>query len=581
MNKVKLVIWDLDETFWRGTLSEGSINIIDKEIVPRLTKIGIINSISSKNDFQECKDKLTENDLWDYFVFPSINWNPKGESIKQIIEDCQLRAENVVFIDDNPGNLNEAVFYNPGIMTYDSIVSFLNDFDFSLYKPDEEMNRLNQYKSLEKKKQYKVAKCSSNIDFLEKSDIRILFIEDIEPIKERLLEMIERTNQLNYTKLRIGLSELDALIVDKDVKCVAVHVMDNFGDYGICGFYALNTKENRLIHFLFSCRILNIGVENYVYQKLGRPSLSIVDPITTKLVDKPVYWIKEITKAEQKDSRLYSLKKCRIALIGGCDLYQLCHYINDNAFTIIKDFNYNSADNIAIHREHTIFQRMAGNISDMKFKEMIKLPFLDEKCLDYHYLHEQYDYFVFSPLMNYTQEIYHNHKYDFDIAYGGYNNILESDSWSVCGGAEGFNRFKSEYDHIGQQSPTDFYNDLEWLYNKVKTPIIFLNGAEVDIDNPNEEGATLRNRTMNQVLNDFVKDHSDRCQIIDVNQFIKDRDDLEDNIRHYKRFVYVELAKELMKRCGKDVRISRSSYLKGYILSIIRKMKIKVAKLIR
>ena len=31
-NKVKLVIWDLDETFWRGTLTEGGIAHIDSNI---------------------------------------------------------------------------------------------------------------------------------------------------------------------------------------------------------------------------------------------------------------------------------------------------------------------------------------------------------------------------------------------------------------------------------------------------------------------------------------------------------------------------------------------------------------------
>ncbi len=32
LNKIKLVIWDLDDTFWNGTLSEGEINPIEKNI---------------------------------------------------------------------------------------------------------------------------------------------------------------------------------------------------------------------------------------------------------------------------------------------------------------------------------------------------------------------------------------------------------------------------------------------------------------------------------------------------------------------------------------------------------------------
>ena len=118
INKLKLVIWDLDETFWKGTLSEGEISLIDKncEIVRKMTDCGIVNTICSKNDYEDVKNRLNKSDgLWEYFVFASIDWSPKGERIKQLISDMALRAENVLFIDDNKGNLQEALYYNPGL----------------------------------------------------------------------------------------------------------------------------------------------------------------------------------------------------------------------------------------------------------------------------------------------------------------------------------------------------------------------------------------------------------------------------------------------------------------------------------
>ena len=51
ITKVKLVIWDLDETFWEGTLtSENPITPIKQNFIAigKLTDIGIINSICSK-----------------------------------------------------------------------------------------------------------------------------------------------------------------------------------------------------------------------------------------------------------------------------------------------------------------------------------------------------------------------------------------------------------------------------------------------------------------------------------------------------------------------------------------------------
>ena len=114
LKNIKLVIWDLDDTFWKGTLSEGEIESNQKNIdaVKLLINKGIMNSICSKNDYEEVKNILKNKDkIWDIFVFPSIDWTPKGQRIKTIIQDMGLRAVNVLFIDDNINNLNEAKYY--------------------------------------------------------------------------------------------------------------------------------------------------------------------------------------------------------------------------------------------------------------------------------------------------------------------------------------------------------------------------------------------------------------------------------------------------------------------------------------
>ena len=115
--KIKIVIWDLDDTFWSGNFEENSLQFIEKniEILNILNNRGIINSICSKNDFEKIRNLLKEKQIWDLFVFPSINYSPKGSSVKQILEKAQLRAENAIFIDDNIVNLNEVKFYNPNI----------------------------------------------------------------------------------------------------------------------------------------------------------------------------------------------------------------------------------------------------------------------------------------------------------------------------------------------------------------------------------------------------------------------------------------------------------------------------------
>ncbi len=62
MNSIKIVIWDLDETFWRGTLSEGAVEAVPRnlETVQELSRRGIIHSIASKNDHDEARRVLKQ-----------------------------------------------------------------------------------------------------------------------------------------------------------------------------------------------------------------------------------------------------------------------------------------------------------------------------------------------------------------------------------------------------------------------------------------------------------------------------------------------------------------------------------------
>ena len=116
LSKVKLMIWDLDETLWKGTLSEENVELNRPfiDFINDTLDAGIVHSICSKNDYHKTKDKMQELGIWDLFVFPSIDWTPKGQRVKSIIDQMKLRPENVLFIDDNVQNLQEAAFYCGG-----------------------------------------------------------------------------------------------------------------------------------------------------------------------------------------------------------------------------------------------------------------------------------------------------------------------------------------------------------------------------------------------------------------------------------------------------------------------------------
>jgi hypothetical protein len=79
---VKLVVWDLDDTFWKGVLSKEPVTPVPEniELVKRLAARGIVSSICSKNARESAVNELQKLGVWDYLVLPSVSFQSKGSS---------------------------------------------------------------------------------------------------------------------------------------------------------------------------------------------------------------------------------------------------------------------------------------------------------------------------------------------------------------------------------------------------------------------------------------------------------------------------------------------------------------------
>ena len=342
--KVKCVIWDLDETLWDGSLAEnenvvGRLEIID--LVKKLDERGIINSICSKNIYKDAQKKLQEFGIWHYFVFPAIDFVPKGQTIKNIIDSLQLRPDSVLFIDDNIGNRNEVEYYCENIMAIDSNdAQFLSAME-QLIEQTEGTSRLGQYKIIEEKHNAK-QKCVDNIRFLENSEITMCVLRNPADMifKERIFELANRTNQLNFTKSRFGtLEELEEYIAGENSASIhhgAVFVYDKYGDYGLVGFYAFNenNKKPMLGHFFFSCRILNMGIEIALYSLLRKEChIKKYVPLEMRIgID--ISYIRVIRDLDDRlrdyvTKEMKTPKDFKTSIIAGCTSGIIDHYLTD------------------------------------------------------------------------------------------------------------------------------------------------------------------------------------------------------------------------------------------------------------
>ena len=188
IKKIKCIIWDLDNTLWNGILLE-NYNVAlgkGKILLDVSTEYGIVHSICSNNPEKLVQKKLVEFNIDSYFVFNSINYKAKGLRIKEQINAMNLRAENVLFIDDEISNLKEAEYYNEGIMVSPPyIIEELIKFYRNEVRKGIRNNRLQYYRKMElrtiKKQDY-----LSNEDFLINSNINVYIKHDCINVFERL-----------------------------------------------------------------------------------------------------------------------------------------------------------------------------------------------------------------------------------------------------------------------------------------------------------------------------------------------------------------------------------------------------------
>lgn len=562
--RIKLIIWDLDETFWKGTLSEEEVEIPEDNLylIKRLTDIGIINSINSKNDWDNVRKELIDKDVFEYFVFPSVSWDPKGNRVKQQIEDMQLRATNVLFLDDNPSNREEVVFFNPGIMIgTPEDIPYLLELAENSSKEDGNHNRLRQYRILEKKKKEKDT-CSSNEEFLRQSNIKVTICYDCMDHIERIYDLLMRSNQLNYTKVRSSICDLEILLKDNLVESAYVKVSDRFGDYGIVGFYA--KKNDKLLHFTFSCRTLGMGIEQYVYHEIGCPKVEIVGEVIGNLSRSRPSWINQNENNKEKEKmQIKGLTEHTVLVKGPCDLFQIYPYIGQTEL-FDTEFTYVVNDGLTIESTgHTTNVVEAGRLSDEEKRKVLdEVPFTHDGIYNNSLYKNHYKVVFLSILTDANLGVYRRKGTGEQFAFLEYiHPITDVENWDSlikgeynCAGFK-FDKkiledFAEKYEFIGRNTPEQIVKNLRYIRSNLPEDclLVIMLGGELYYEKnifPAYEDRHIVHKQINDAIRMYAKE-SEGIRLMDVNQYLVDQSSFYDHFNHYIKPVYYKLAQEMV-----------------------------------
>ena len=564
--KIKLVIWDLDDTFWNGTITEGGAEISQahRKLLSDLTDIGIVNSICSKNDYDVVAPVLEKEGLAQYFVFPSVNWNPKGQRIKQLIADMQLRPANVLFLDDNPSNLAEAKHACPEIMVgAPELIGQLMADVAAAPRKDLEHKRLQQYRVLEQKHQAK-AELGSNEEFLYQSNIRVDIAHDCLENLERIHDLILRSNQLNFTKIRSTEEKLRDLLSDASISCGYASVKDNFGDYGIVGFYGL--KENKLIHFVFSCRTLGMGIEQYVYNLLGRPEITPVGEVISDLSSAELPgWINQAEGGKAgSQMKIENLGEHTVLIKGPCDLFQIYPYIA-NTELFDTEFTYTTDTGLTIestgHTTHIV--EALRLTAEQKRRVLEEVPFTDAGMYCDNIYRYGYKVAVISILADCNLGVYRRKETGERLAIMEYiHPLTDKTSWpgilsgeySHAGYAfteETLRDFSEKYEFLGRNTPEQIVENLQYIRAHLPSDCILavMLGGELYYEKNTFEAYEDRHlvhREVNALIRAWAEG-KDNVYLMDVNRYLKDQSSFYDHFNHYVKPVYYALAEELVE----------------------------------
>lgn len=309
IDQVKVVIFDLDNTLWRGQLAEdyqpGSLwphshgwPLGVWEAVHHLRWRGIMTALASKNDIEiitaRWDDAVNPPFVkFEDFISPQINWEPKAENVTKILRSLSLTAKSAVFVDDNPVEREAVKAALPEIRVIGSNPYLTRRI--LLWSPETQIARQTEEtrrreEMLQKQMEREKERLSVSQDaFLKDLSARVE-LWDIRNFENksfsRVLELVNKTNQFNTKGIRWSIPDFQKFWNDGG-RLFAFSVRDKFTDYGIVG--AVFVMGAELNQFVMSCRVIGMEVEIAVLDAIiGEMRASQPQDIVGEIVFSPV-----------------------------------------------------------------------------------------------------------------------------------------------------------------------------------------------------------------------------------------------------------------------------------------------------
>lgn len=285
----KCLVLDLDNTLWGGVIGDDGLDGIKlgqgsalgesfvafQQFARDLSRRGIILAVCSKNDeanalapFEKHPEMLLRRSDIACFV---ANWDDKATNLRRIAQTLNIGLDALVFADDNPFERNLVRTELPMVSVpelpeepalYAQCLADAGYFE-TLTVTDDDLERSRQYQANLQREALKESTTDLG-GYLRALNMELQWAPFSTLGLQRIMQLINKTNQFNLTTRRYTEPEVEALLGDPGALTLQLRLIDRFGDNGIIGLIIgrlTSAEELDLDTWLMSCRVLGRGVE--------------------------------------------------------------------------------------------------------------------------------------------------------------------------------------------------------------------------------------------------------------------------------------------------------------------------------
>jgi len=286
----KCLVLDLDNTLWGGVIGDDGLDSIVlgqgtalgegfasvQAYAKELARRGIILAVCSKNDESTALEPFEKHPEMvlrrsDIACFRA-NWQDKAANIRAIAKELNIGLDAMVFLDDNPFERNFVRAQLPMVAVPElpedepalvpGILAAAGYFE-SIGITPEDLERTMQYQENRARAELQANTGDLEI-YLQALDMRLVWNRFDRLGRQRIVQLINKTNQFNLTTRRHTEADVEAIIADPNSFGLQIRLLDRFGDNGIIAIVIGRMTEPKTVTidtWLMSCRVLGRGVE--------------------------------------------------------------------------------------------------------------------------------------------------------------------------------------------------------------------------------------------------------------------------------------------------------------------------------